>query len=378
MKNKMKILNIHLVLLTFPFLICDSFVSMAQPSLKEIFKDYYIGTALNNDQVFGRDKQAILLVEKHFNSITPENSLKWENVHPEPGKYNFKPVDSLIALGNKNDMFIVGHTLVWHNQTPVWVFEDESGNPATREILLKRLKEHIFTVVGRYKGQIDGWDVVNEAVEDNGEMRNSKWLQIIGEDYIQKAFEWAHEADPEAELYYNDYNMWYEGRRETVVKLINKLQSNGVKIDGIGLQGHWGLDYPPLDELEASLKAYSALGVKLMITEFDMDILPNPSNYTGAEISTNFELQKELNPYPESLPDSMHVIQSNRYAEFFNLFNKYEDNISRVTIWGVQDGQSWRNNWPIRGRSAYPLLFDKNYQPKPAFYGVVKTVTGEE
>jgi len=378
MKNKIKILNITLYLLVFIILIINNTVSFSQPSLKVVFTDYYIGTALNNDQVFTDDSQVISFLEKHFNSITPENSLKWEKVHPEPGEYNFEPVDSMVSLGEKNNMFIVGHTLVWHNQTPSWVFEDESGNPATREFLLNRLKEHIFTVVGRYKGRIHGWDVVNEAVMENGEMNNSKWMQIIGEDYIQKAFEWAHEADPEAELYYNDFNMWYKGKREKLVKLVKEFQSKGVKIDGIGLQGHWGLDYPHLDELEEAFKSYSELGVKLMITELDMDILPSPSKYTGAEISKSYELQKELNPYPKELPDSMNIIQSNRYAAFFDLFNKYKDHISRVTFWGLNDQNSWRNNWPVRGRSAYPLLFDENYQPKPAFYEVVKTVTGEE
>ena len=355
-------------LIAFVILILSVSSSSAQPSLKETFKNYYyIGTALNNNQVFEKDEKLISFVQKHFNSITPENSLKWENVHPKPGIYNFEPVDSLVAFCERNKMFIIGHTLVWNQQTPQWVFEDESGNPATREMLLERMKEHILTVVGRYKGKVHGWDVINEGVMENGEMRDSKWFQIIGEDYIQK-------ADPDAELYYNDYNMWYKGKVETVVKLVKDLKSKGVKIDGVGLQGHWGLDYPPIDELDAALKAYSELDVNLMITEFDMDILPNPSKYTGADISTNYELRKELNPFPDSLPDSMHVIQSNRYAEFFNMFNKYKDKISRVTFWGVDDQHSWRNNWPVFGRSAYPLLFDKNLEAKPAFFEVIKTV----
>lgn len=347
----------------------------AQTSLKEAFKDYfYIGTALNNYQVLGKDTESIKLVEKQFNSITPENSMKWENIHPKPGEYNFEPADSFVVLGEKNNMFIIGHTLLWHAQTPAWVFEDENGNPASRDLLLERLKDHIFTVVGRYKGRVNGWDVANEAILENGDMRDSKWKQIIGADFIEKAFEWAHEADPDAELYYNDYNMFHSGKVKRVVKLVNDLQTKGIQIDGVGLQGHWGLDYPKLEELIAAFDAYSALNVKLMITELDMDILPNPSNYTGAEISTNFELRKGLNPYPDTLPDSMQAVQSNRYAEFFNIFNKYKDKISRVTFWGVNDNYSWRNNWPVRGRSAYPLLFDKNNQPKPAFYEVIKTI----
>jgi endo-1,4-beta-xylanase len=314
-------------------------------------------------------------VVKQFNSITPENSLKWENVHPKEGKFNFEPVDSLVAFGERNKMFIIGHTLIWHSQVPKWVFEAENGEPASRDLLLKRMKEHILTVVGRYKGKIKGWDVINEGIEDNGGMRSSMWYEIIGEEYIEKAFAWAHEADPEAELYYNDYNMFNKNKCKTVVSIVKKMKSKGIKIDGIGLQGHWGLDYPPLDELDGALKAYSELGIKLMITEMDLDMLPSPGNYTGAEISKNFELKKELNPFKDGLPDSMQTVIANRYADFFSLFNKYKDNISRITFWGVSDADSWRNNWPVFGRTAYPLLFDRNMKPKKAFYSVIKTAS---
>jgi endo-1,4-beta-xylanase len=345
-----------------------------QPSLKETFKNlFYIGTALNYDQIRGLETASTKIIEKQFNSITPENILKWESIHPEPNKYNFAPADSFVALGEKNNMFMVGHTLIWHYQTPAWVFEDDSGNQVDRETLLRRMRDHIFAVVGRYKGRINGWDVVNEAVDDNGQPRKSNWMQIIGEDYLQKAFEWAHEADPDAELYYNDYNLWIPAKRESVVQLVRNLQSKGVHIDGIGLQGHWGLDYPPLDELEASIVAYSKLDVQVMITELDLNILPLPAPEMGADIALNFELQKELNPYPEELPDSMQEKLANRYAELFMVLNKHHNSISRVTLWGVHDGQSWSNNWPVRGRTAYPLLFDRKFQPKPAFYAVIKT-----
>jgi len=345
-----------------------------QPSLKETFKNlFYIGTALNYDQIRGLETASTKIIEKQFNSITPENILKWESIHPEPNKYNFAPADSFVALGEKNNMFMVGHTLIWHYQTPAWVFEDDSGNQVDRETLLRRMRDHIFAVVGRYKGRINGWDVVNEAVEDNGQPRKSNWMQIIGEDYLHKSFEWAHEADPDAELYYNDYNLWIPAKRESVVQLVRNLQSKGVHIDGIGLQGHWGLDYPPLDELEASIVSYSMLDVQVMITELDLNILPLPAPEMGADIALNFELQKELNPYPEELPDSMQEKLANRYAELFMVLNKHHNSISRVTLWGVHDGQSWSNNWPVRGRTAYPLLFDRKFQPKPAFYAVIKT-----
>jgi endo-1,4-beta-xylanase len=345
----------------------------ASPSLKDVFaQDFLIGAALNQDQIAGDKPSETAIITKHFNTITPENILKWESVHPQPDKYNFEPADKYVALGEKNNMFIVGHTLVWHNQTPKWVFQDANGNDTNRETLLARMKEHIFTVVGRYKGRINGWDVVNEAVGEDGQFRKNKWFEIIGEDYVAKAFEFARQADPKAELYYNDYNMWKKSQREGVIRLVKDLRAKGIRVDGIGIQGHWGLDYPPLDELEDSIRAFSELGVKLMITEMDITILPSAWDQKGADITQNFKLQNKLNPYPDALPDEMQEKLAKRYAELFAIFHKYRDKFSRVTFWGVQDGNSWRNNWPVKGRSDYPLLFDRNCQPKPAFDAVIK------
>lgn len=344
-------------------------------TLKEAFKDYFlIGCAISDFQAAGKEPKALEIAAEQFNTITPENMLKWERVHPEPDRFDFELPDRLVEFGQKNGMFIVGHTLVWHNQTPDWVFKDDNGNYLDREQLLERLREHIHTVVGRYKGKIKGWDVVNEAVDEDGSLRKTKWLEIIGEDYIEKAFEFAREADPDAELYYNDFNTWHKAKRDGIMKLVRNLLDKGVKIDGIGLQGHWGLDYPSLDELDESLQEYSSTGLKIMITELDINILPTPNNYTGAEITTNFELQKKYNPYPDGLPDSMQTVLAKRYAELFGKFLKYRDSISRVTFWGIHDGHSWLNNWPIRGRTSYPLLFDRELKPKPAFNAVIKTV----
>ena len=348
-----------------------------RPALKKVFeKDFLIGAALNHDQISGKEPAAVALVEGHFNSITPENVLKWEAVHPEPHEYNFEPADEFVTFGEQRGMFMIGHVLVWQQQTPNWVFEDGNGKPTDRETLLQRMRDHIFTVVGRYQGRIHGWDVINEAVEDDGSLRQSKWLQIIGSDYIQKAFEYAREADPDAELYYNDYNMWKAGKVARVAQLVRDLQSKG-RVDGVGMQGHWGLDYPPIDEADAAIKAFAQLGVKVMITEMDVDVLPLPPESQGADITLNFDMHKQLNPYPDALPDSMQQVLANRYAEFFALFHKHRDHISRVTLWGIHDGQSWKNNWPVRGRTSYPLLFDRQYRPKPAFEAVIR-VAGED
>jgi endo-1,4-beta-xylanase len=347
----------------------------SEPTLKDTFKkDFYVGAALNNGHVNGRDPQGQALVKKQFNTISPENLLKWGPVHPQPNKYNFKPADDYVAFGQQNNMFVVGHTLVWHQQTPDWVFADEEGKPVSREVLLKRMQDHIARVVGRYKGKIHGWDVVNEAINDqDGGLRKTKWLDIIGEDFVHKAFAYAHQADPKAELYYNDYSIYRPDKREGVIRLVKGLQAKGIKVHAIGMQGHYGLTVPTIDQIEASIVAFSKLGVKVNFTELDIDVLPNPSRRQGADIAETFAVDEKFNVYTNGLPDSVQQQLTRRYADLFTLFRKHHDKIDRITFWGVTDGNSWLNNWPIRGRTSYPMLFDRNYQPKPAFQAVLNT-----
>ena len=342
---------------------------MAQTVLKEVFQnDFYIGTALNVEQITGREPTALDVVVRHFNSITPENIMKWEEIHPEPGRYNFEVSDQYVAFGEKYNMHIIAHALVWYHQTPDWVFRDESGNSLGREALLERMKDHIFTVMGRYKGRIHGWDVVNEAIINDGSMRKCKWLEIIGEDYVQKAFEFAREADPDAELYYNEFDYEYAPKTDGVVRLIKNLQDNGVRIDGVGIQGHWFLEYPDMDLLDSYIQKLSKLGVKLMITELDVGVLPfYPIESTILPLSYfDTEKQKELNPYPDSLPEAVQNDLAKRYVELFAYFRKHRNLFGRITLWAVHDGQSWRNYWPITGRADYPMLFDRDCRPKPA------------
>jgi endo-1,4-beta-xylanase len=348
-----------------------------QPALKDIFKDdFRVGAALSLDQIEGREAGALALVEKHFNTITPENILKWEEVHPEPGRYNFEPADRYVAFGEKHGMFIVSHCLVWFHQTPAWVFQDDSGRPLSREALLERMKDHIFTVMGRYKGRIHGWDVVNEAVTADGGFRKSPWLEIIGEDYVQKAFEYARQADPDAQLYYNEYDEEKPAKCDGVVRLIRSLQLKGIRVDGVGIQGHWFLDYPSIEEIETSFVSLSQLGVKLMITELDVGVLPfYPVDAPMVDLASfDPETQKKHNPYPDALPDSVQQTLADRYKELFLLFHRHRGKIRRVTFWAVHDGQSWRSYLPIRGRADYPMLFDRQFKPKPAFWAVVKAM----
>jgi endo-1,4-beta-xylanase len=343
------------------------------PSLKDIFKDsFLVGAALNRAQFMEEDARGATLVKAQFDAITPENVLKWERVHPQPDSYSFESPDRYVSFGEKNHMFIVGHTLVWHNQVPAWVFQDENGNPADREAVLKRMSDHIHTVVGRYQGRINGWDVVNEALEEDGTLRQTPWLKIIGEDYIAKAFQFAHEADPRAELYYNDYNLENEAKLKGAVELLRKLQAQGIPISGVGIQGHYHMDAPTNEQVDVAISAFAKLGLKVMITELDVDVLPLAFEYMGADVSLSAGLQPKLNPYAKGLPRSVQQALARRYAGLFRVYVKHRGTLARVTFWGVTDGDSWLNNWPVKGRTNYPLLFDRNGRPKPAFDAVIR------
>jgi endo-1,4-beta-xylanase len=351
-----------------------------QKALKDVFAGRFkIGAALNRRQFFEEDVRGAEIVIKHFNSITSENVLKWSLVNPQPKRYDFVASDRFVEFGEKHGMFIVGHTLVWHNQTPRWVFEDDEGRPVDRYTLLRRLREHIATVVGRYKGRIKGWDVVNEALNQDGTMRQSPWFKIIGEDYLAHAFQFAHEVDPEAELYYNDYDLELPAKRKGAIALIKKLQGEGVPIAGVGLQNHNRLQWPSIADADATIDAFAKLRLKVNITELDVDVLPRTTGI-GADYAVNIAPTPELNPYSAGLPDSVQSQLAQRYADLFRIYLKHRDAIDRVTFWGVADGDSWLNNWPIRGRTNHPLLFDRSGRPKPAFAAVIDTrnVTREQ
>ena len=350
-----------------------SATAKAPVSLRAAYKgDFVIGAAINAAQITGQDTRGDAIITTQFDSISPENCLKWENVHPQPGKYDFTIPDQYVAFGEKNHMFIVGHNLVWHNQVPAWVFRDDKGNLLTRDALLARMRDHIHTVVGRYKGRIQSWDVVNEALNEDGTLRQSLWYKIIGPDYIAKAFEYAHEADPRAQLTYNDYNIETEPKRSGAIALIARLQAEGVPITSVGLQGHYSLTWPPADQIDAAISAFSKLGVKVAISELDIDVLPPATRQQTADVTLNIQQNPALNPYPNGLPDPIQQQLAQRYADLFGVFLKHRDAVNRVTFWGVTDADSWRNDWPVKGRTDYPLLFDRSGQPKPAYFAAVR------
>ncbi len=335
------------------------------PSLKDTFKkDFQIGTALNTAQIEERDPQTTAFIVRQFGMATPENCMKSGLIHPAWGTYRFEVADKLVEFGKKHNIKINGHTLIWHSQLPAFV-----RNMQSRDSVRMFFTDHIQTVAGRYRGKVFSWDVVNEALNEDGTLRKTVFLQHLGEEYVTEAFRLAQQASPDTELYYNDYNNEQPAKRAGCIALLKKIQAAGVRIDGVGIQGHWHAGRVPLQDIEESILQYAALGLKVMFTELDIEVLPR--NFQGADVNQQMVSNEQSNPYVNGLPDPVGQQLAADYEALFKLFLKHKDKITRITFWGVNDGQSWLNNWPVRGRTNYPLLFDRNNQPKPAFNRVI-------
>jgi endo-1,4-beta-xylanase len=349
--------------------------SRAPGTLKDAFRnDFLIGTALSPRVFDALDTTDVRIVRTQFNAITPENVLKWEEVHPRAGVYEFGPPDHFVAFGERNGMTIIGHTLVWHSQVPEWVFQDSAGKPLTRDALLARMKDHIQHVMGRYKGRIKGWDVVNEALNEDGTMRQSPWYRIIGDDFVIKAFQYAHEVDPAAELYYNDYNLATPAKRDSAIALAKRVRAAGIPIAAINSQDHHKLDAntPSAALVDSMFTAIAAAGFHANVTELDVDVLPRAMRENTADVSARAQMTAAGNPYTAGLPDSVQQQLARRYAELFAVYEKHRDVIDRITFWGVTDATSWLNGFPVRGRTNHPLLFDRQGRAKPAFDAVLQ------
>lgn len=337
---------------------------------------FHLGAAINEEIILGNDQQSETIVSSEFNSITPENSLKWMFIHPKPNTFDFNTADRYVELGLKNDMYIVGHALVWHNQ-----LADFMQNIDNTVEMQEYVTNHVNIVVSRYRGKIDAWDVVNEAFDEDGTLRKSVFYNNLGENYIRDVFKLAEQADPEADLIYNDYNFYKQEKRAGILNMVKKFKSSGVKIDGVGVQAHWDLKSPSIDQIEQIILDVHAAGVPVSFTELDISVLPNPWEMVGAEVTQNFsqfEGDPKMSPYPNNLPSKVQKQLAKRYQDIFKLFVKHSDKISRVTFWGVMDKHSWLNDWPIKGRTNYPLLFDRNYNPKPAYKSVLEVNTNQQ
>ena len=371
----------HLSLAALVLLTHCSIAAAAQTAtLKQAYAQAFkVGSAVNDDIVSGKDRKSQQIVLEQFNTLTLENAMKAEVINPLPGEFNFKPADDYVAFGEKHNMFIIGHTLVWHNQTPAWFFTNAQGQPNTPKQQIERMRQHIQTVAGRYAGRVDAWDVVNEVIADDGSYRPTTWVNSVGsgDEMVKHAFKFASQYAPDTELYYNDFNAWRPTKRDGIVRMVKMLQAEGIRIDGIGIQGHWGLNFPKNEYIEQAIDAYAALGIKVMITELDVDVLPLTRE--GQIIGTGMlhpqfqleEFKSYLDPYANGLPDAVQQQLNARYAELFGIFYRKRELIDRVTLWGVADDMSWKNGYPIADRTNYPLLWDRNKQAKPALQAVL-------
>jgi endo-1,4-beta-xylanase len=340
----------------------------AATGLKDAYKDdFLIGAALSVPIIEKQEPGLIALINKDFNSITPENCMKWDETRNEDGSWKLADADAFVAFGSKHNLHMVGHTLGWHSQTSDTVFKNKNGKYISKTALAKKQKEHITTIVDRYKGKLAAWDVINEAVGDDNKMRASHWYNIMGDDFLFNAFNLAHETDPKAHLKYNDYNNERPEKRQATIDMLKRLKKRGAPMHGLGMQAHIGLD-ANLQDFEDSIIAYSALGLKIHLTELDIDVLPSVWNLPVAEISTRFEYKPERDPYTQGLPKEIDEKLAKTYESLFKILLKHRDKIERVTFWGVSDDASWLNGFPIVGRTNYPLLFDRKHQPKSAYF----------
>lgn len=321
--------------------------------LKDVYKDYFkIGTAVNLETL-EKDKD---LIASQFNSMTAENDMKPIILSLEEEKFNYGPADQIVQFANDNNMGMRGHTLVWHNQTPGWMFKD-GDKKAGRELMLSRLEKYIHTTMNHYNDSLFyAWDVVNEAIDDTGShlLRESPWLDTIGEDYIERSFEFARDANPDIPLFYNDYNESHPHKREKIYKLVKDLIDKEIPVDGIGLQAHWNLEDPHLDDIRRAIEKYASLGLKLHITEMDVSIF-------------NFDdRRKDLTALSPEIEEK----QAERYDKFFSIFREYHEHIDSVTLWAVSDRYNWLNDFPVQNRKNWPMLFNETNQPKESFYRV--------
>ena len=334
--------------------------AVADKTLREAYKNYFpVGVAVAPRNLTGPEAE---LIVRQFSSVTPENAMKMGPIHPQENTYFWQDADAIVDFAGKNGLKVRGHTLCWHNQTPGWFFTDSLGKQVSREVLLGRLKRHITDVVSRYKGKVYAWDVVNEAVPDTGTdiYRQSKFYSILGEEYIEKAFEYAHAADPNAMLFYNDYNTENAAKQDKIYRLLQKLKAKKVPINGVGLQGHWSIYEPTAQEINASINRFASLGLVVQITELDLSVYPKE----------HVRRQRKDTDKSEFTPE-MADKQAAQYKMLFEQFRKHKGTVTGVTFWNVSDKSTWLDNFPVPGRKDYPLLFDQNYQPKKAFWGVV-------
>lgn len=364
-------------------------------TLKDAYRDYwYTGISVNQWQVkadlTGTNVHNVTgqvsndqtsdwpVIVDNFNFVVAENCMKCEVIHPEEGIYDFTLADQFVDKARAAGMRILGHCLIWHSQCAPWFHYDEQGNLVSPEVLKKRMREHIFTIVNHFRGRIDAWDVVNEAFEDDGTPRKSLFYQILGSDYIPLAFQYTHEADPTAELYYNDFSMNKATKVEGVANFFRPLIKQGLPITAIGMQGHMILedntDNRLIKQYEHSIETIASLGIPTFFSELDISVLPNPYGFSGANVSDQFAYRPEMDPYIKGLSKEKTLELEQFWVDFYRMLISHHEDIIRVNFWCLNDANSWRNDFPINGRTDYATLFDRQSKPKPFVKKLIELV----
>ena len=374
-----------------PFSLFTFLPSSAQ-TLKDAYRDYwYTGVSVNQWEVAadlsGSNEHNVTgqvsndqtanwqVITQNFNWVVAENCMKCEVIHPKEGVYDFTLADQFVDKAKAAGLKVLGHCLIWHSQCAPWFHYDEKGNLVSADVLKKRMREHIYTIVNHFRGRVDAWDVVNEAFEDDGTPRKSLFYQILGSDYIPLAFQYAHEADPNVELYYNDYSMNKAAKVEGVANFFRPLINAGLPISAIGMQGHLILeDNHYIQEYEHSIETIASLGLPTAFTELDLSVLPNPFGFSGANVSDRFAYRPEMDPYKKGLTREQEQKVEAFWVSFYQMLLRHRKDIQRVSFWCLNDANSWRNDFPIKGRTDYATLFDRQNRPKPFIDKLIQLV----
>ncbi|MBQ9677635.1 MAG: endo-1,4-beta-xylanase [Prevotella sp.] len=371
-------------------------LNTAETTLTDAYRDYwYTGVSVNQWEVEAEQNATNVfdvtgfvsgdqtadwaVIEKNFNWVVAENCMKCEVIHPKEGVYDFTLADKFVDKAKAAGMKVLGHCLIWHSQCAPWFHYDEKGNLVSADVLRKRMREHIYTIVNHFKGRVDAWDVVNEAFEDDGTPRQSLFYQILGTDYIPLAFRYAHEADPQAELYYQDFSMNKAAKVEGVARFFRPLLQQGLPVSAIGMQGHLvleGNNY--IEEYEHSINTIASLGIPTAFTELDLTVLPNPYGFSGANISDRFAYRPEMDPYKSGLTKEKEAEIEQFWVSFYQLLIRHRKDIQRVSFWCLNDASSWRNDFPIKGRTDYATLYDRQNQRKPFVQSLINLVRPQQ
>ena len=371
-------------LIAIAAMFCARMQSSAQETrtLKDAYSGAFkMGSAISPYDISGRNPGIIPLLLDQFNAISPDNCMKPESLHPRPDVWNFDNAEAYTEFGREHGMFVLGHTLCWHNQTPEFFWKNADGTTKSHDELVEMLRSYIETACTHFAGKVDAWDVLIEIIGEDGGYRDLGWVNAFGGDgdeVVKLAFKFANQYCPkDTELYYEDFNVWRPSKLEGIIRLVKMVQAEGLRIDGVGIQGHWGLNYPENQYIEDAIDRLSALGVKVMITELDVDVLPLTGEGQVIGKSLNDpqyqleEFEKYLDPYKDGLPSEVEDQLDRRYEELFDIFFRHRDQIDRVTFWGLHDGASWKNGYPIPRRTNYPLLFNRDLTPHKALDAVL-------